>query len=221
MLDTILSKEDQRVWSWLSIVREPNKIRIAIDQSSGCLTAWCNDFYTARELWRSRYLLGGEDFPTSLQVYVNRRLYASGSVRRKPSNTLRDMNLSTWVKQNSKLFNAIPGLVFLHSADTEFRFLAVKPDITERQFNRPIVDLIGQPLRVTDNRIAMPKERAIEEAIATGENQFYSYDYHWKGLFWQFEVSVIPLPDMGEVMVMVRDSEQASWQRGYWLNATA
>ena len=74
---------------------------------------------------------------------------------------------STWANQNAQLFAAMPGFVFLHSTDPGYKFLAVKPDLSEGRLNRPIADLIGQPLRVTDEAIALPKERAIASAIAT------------------------------------------------------
>ena len=219
MLNSVLSEEDYRVWNWLSIIREPDKLRINVDERSRCITAWCKDFYAARELWRSRHLLDSDNPSLHfLLVYVKDRLYASGSIQCKPQNLPKDMNLSVWAKQNKALIHALPGSVFLHSTESGFKFLAVKPDISENRLNRPILNLIGQPLRTTDERIALPKERAIQAVIATGETQTYGYDYHWKDLLWQFEVSVIPLPDTAEVLVMVQDSNQSVWQRGYWLN---
>lgn len=220
----VFSEHDRRIWDWLSTIREPQKVRIAIDQPSGCISAVCDDLYTAKDLWRSRHKLDtGDDCETLLFVHVKDRVYASGSVRSQGnSKSATEMDtLSIWAKQNAGLFKAMPGFVFLHSADANsgFKFLAVKPDINEERLNRPIVNLLGQPLRVTDERIALPKERAIQKAIAMGETQSYGYGFNWNGKLWHFQVSVVPLLDIGEVLVIVKDvDQQAHWQRGYWLN---
>lgn len=222
MLDPTLSQEDSAFLGWLGQIEEPQKVKVRI--ATNRIIVLCSDYFLARQLWRSRNQLDPfSAAPRELEIWVGKRLYAEGSVRKKRENTMQPsttMALSNWAQQNSNLFQVIPGSVFLHSADADsgFKYLAVRPDISERRLNRPISELLNQPVRVTHEAIALPKERAMREAIATGENQNYHYQFAWQGLIWNFKVDVVPLAENNEILVIVQDADRHAWQREYWLN---
>lgn len=219
-----LSVQDQRILQWLSLIRDPHRTRVKIDKQK--IQVWCGDVFAAQILWRSRYLVGAEK-PIVLEIYVQKRIYSTGII---PVNLSRTTMISTmenawtyeqsrWAQNNGGLFMSIPGSVFIHSANREqgYPYLAVRPDLTEARLNRPIAELIGQAVHVTNEAIALPKERAIEQAIETGKKQAYAYSYKWNGAIWHFKVEVIPVDDK-EILVIVNDADDYSWQRGYWLN---
>lgn len=221
-----LTEEDDRLLQWLSQAGDPHGIDVK--PSSQQILARCPNAYVASALWQSRELLLSEQ-PKRLTLWVGKRLYgdtlldkatfyASTTTGGTMPSTQQTTMISRWALRYPQVFQTMSGIIFVHGAEPEHRFLAINPGITERRLNKPISDTIGQPLRTVDPAIALPKERAIREAIATGEPAEYSYEYT-DHVRWQFKGTALFLPDVDEVLVIVEDA--ASWQRDYWLNSIA
>jgi hypothetical protein len=218
-----LTEEDDRLLAWLAQAGDSNGIDVK--PSSGQILARCPNAYIASALWRSRQLLLS-DQPKRLTLWVGKRLYGDTLLDKKTfyaSTTDVTMQQTTtmtsrWALRYPQVFQTMTGIIFVHGTDPEHRFLAINPGITERRLNKPISDTIGQPLRTVDEAIALPKERAIQQAIATGEAAEYTYEYidHAR---WQFKGTAILLPDVDEVLVIVEDA--ANWQADYWRSTVA
>lgn len=125
---------------------------------------------------------------------------------------------SNWLMNqaaNTNVFQAIPGIVLIHRAIDDYRFLAVKSDLSEKRLNKPMTELLNQPLAAIDPLLAEPRRHYIERAAASGSEQSYSYEYTWDSLLWKFNVKVAYLPGYDECLVIVSDAQ--SWQKEYWL----
>ena len=125
--------------------------------------------------------------------------------------------LSPWAREHPLVFNALEGCAIIYSTDRDqgYRCLAAKYEFDEEQFNRPLPQLIGQPLNVWAEAIALPRQRAIEQFLETGEEQRISYENYYQGAKWLLHNRIFKLSD-DEIVVTV--TEGASWQRGYWEN---
>jgi len=91
-----------------------------------------------------------------------------------------------------------------------------------RRLNRSSSALIGNTFKINDPAIGEPREHWCKKAIASGHNEFFSYDYRDPDnrLFWSFESRVIFLPGQSELIVTVTDPADCDWQTQYWLNLT-
>lgn len=223
MRELVLSATDQKFLQWLNHVEDPRSVTIGILKDR--IRVICNDVFSVKRLWKTRYLLSCEK-EIKLELYVRQKPYGISVIPpflhfttmiHAPSYSYSE---SQWATRNRDIFLAIPGSVFVHSADKDrgYPYLAVKPDLTEKRLNKPIRELIGQPIRITPEAIAIPKEAAIEEALRTQQPQQYFYDFVWESLLWNFKVDVVPLIEHNEVLVIVTDADERRWQRDYWLN---
>lgn len=220
-----LSTDDQLLYNWLSGV-EPQNFEIRIDPQESHIMVRCADVYTAEKLWRSRYYITP---PNELEVYVGQRIYDSTTNNENELNCFPNLSMtqqtqintqSSWVLQNQNIFESIAGTRFVYSADpdTGYKLKAVRPDVSEKRLNKPISDIFGKPLRTIDEAIALPRERCIEQAIASASAQDYYYEHIWQGAIWRFKGRAIPLPSHNEVLVIIQDADGFGWQREYFLN---
>jgi len=188
----------------------------------------CPDVKSADRLWRS---LDWKSHPPALQqkrvvIRVNNRLYAATNnvlQLNNQSQTTEDKMqtqtdfLSSWARANPLLFKRLEGCAIVYSTDRDkgFPCLAAKYEFAEKQFNRRINELIGQPLSVWAEAIAMPRRQAIEQFLETGEEQQVSYENRWQDMNWLLHNRVFSLAE-GEVIVTVKEGD--CWQTGYWQN---
>ena len=219
------SDADQSFTNWLSSLREPEKIRVCIDNRSGTIIAKFTDVVAAHEALAQQERLQKN---LGLKVYIGSEPYGSTQYepklgRHQSTNSILSMKTklatqSSWVEQNSNAFQVIPGTVAIHSADKDqgFKFLDVKPDMgIEDRLNKPIAEMIGSPLNIIAEGIAAPRSRHLEIVASNGGSLSYDYDFVWNNLLWRFRVHLAYLHGHDEVLAITEDLE--SWQRDYWL----
>ena len=80
--------------------------------------------------------------------------------------------------------------VFVHKASEGFEHLFIKPDQMvkdpEKRLNKPILDLLGQPLTVVDSDIAEIKRDALERCRDSHGVIWREYSHIWKGYEFNF-----------------------------------
>lgn len=221
-----VSTQDYQILRWLHKAQDFENLSVNWRKDS--ISVQCHDRYQAL------YLSDAVDMLTStemkwVKIYVGRQCITSVSLDRLrgsttyPSKSMLTATIETmpsiWAKQNLRVFEAIPGTVSLLSAEPGHRYLAVKPEISEGRLNKPIATLINQPIQTLDEELWVPRQRAIEEVIQTGENVTYYYEHLWRDLVWRFQCTVAKASD-SEVMTIVEDLDDpiASWQKVWWRN---
>jgi len=102
-------------------------------------------------------------------------------------------------------------MVFAYTDDAALRCLAMRGD--ERRLNKR--DCVGLSLRDLDDAVALPRIRAIEEAIASGKPTTFYYSHYWRGLDWHFKGVATHYPEQHEIIVELWDVEP--WQTEWWL----
>lgn len=127
---------------------------------------------------------------------------------------------SQYARQNWQYINALPGTTYVHSTDPDrgYECLEVATSITESQLHRGSrAASIGTPLTEFAPAIASHRKAAIEQAISSGQNQFYTYHYDDLnlGLTFVFPSEVILQPQLGEVVVRVHNEPftEEYWKR--------
>jgi hypothetical protein len=126
-----------------------------------------------------------------------------------------DQMLSDWVRNNPQLFAAIPGCAIIYRADrdADYPCTEVKFEFSEKQLNKPRIELIGRGLSAWDEAIAIPRRAAIERLMESGEPQTIVYENLYKDLIWVLKSRVALLPN-NEIFVSVVEGD--GWQRDYW-----
>jgi len=221
-----LTEQDRLILQWLGRAQEIEKTRV--NWGATGLEVYCGDTLQAERLSDALDLL----LQTRLKwvrIYVGKQCLSTVSLDRVRVQSIPISMLTTletmpsvWAKQNLNVLKAIPGTVALLSAEPGYRYLALKPEISEGRLNKPIDHLIGQPLRTIDEELWLPRERAIETVLATGENEIYYYSHFWENLTWHFKCTVAKASD-NEIMTIVEDSDddRALWQKSWWRNRVA
>lgn len=217
MAPQFLPDSDVKFLAWLSQVGEPQKLSVKF-LAPDLVSVRCGDRYQAKRLHETRDMIG----PLKIRLSVNKtHYYASTMTTCTAKSSLAPIE-SLWAQRNPALFKAWGEIAFVYSAAAGHRHLAAQSLLTEKRLNRPISDLIGQPLRTTDDSIWLPRERAIESAIASpGESVEFFYDHVFQGVIWRFKGTALYMPDCDEVLCKIEDNphdHRASWQRGYWMN---
>lgn len=212
---------DVSIFTWLSKISAEDLIKYKIENDRVDVTV--TNSIAANALWKSQYHIA----PLRLRILIHSRLYAESD--RAPllsyishggaaSMLNRIHNLSSqWLRNpiNQSFLSLIesPCIVYSTDSDGGYRVKAIKEWMHPKKFNRSVDFLLsdgGQPLSVWDEAIALPRQRLMEEAIATGIAQREAYEHVWNGLVWSLEHNVIPL-QTGEVLVAVSDLKD--WQK--------
>lgn len=151
-------------------------------------------------------LYSGVSLSAGRHKAVRKRVENKGSVKALPMNTnlsrsLTDARLRRLVTQDRGT------TVFVHDATDEFKHLFIKPDLLvkapERRLNKPIVDLLGQPLGVVDSDIAEVKRSVLEECRERHGVIWREYSHVWKGYEFNFLYSAEWLD--GEILTRTID----------------
>jgi hypothetical protein len=99
--------------------------------------------------------------------------------------------------------------ISIHGVEDGYPYKFVQPHMgIEEVLNKPIVDLIGQPIGTVDSVISEATQWAIDRAIRTGGTAWASYKFFWqspwefldKG-YWRKLVKATYLPGVDEVLV--------------------
>lgn len=128
---------------------------------------------------------------------------------------------STWAQANAKLVEGFEDLctIAIHSEADGYPFLLVQPLWgIEAMLNKPIRELLGQPIDVVATEIAQAKRRCIERAIASGGIAKESYTYPWQGADWKKQIIATYLPGHNEVLVQTQPYKGEEWHLGFWRN---
>lgn len=232
--ETILSLD-----RWLRLLEEYELSAVEIDRC-GVLHAYCSSKYQASQARRNWSLLCCKKISV-LRVYLGGNAYGSpkplppkicadsATNRTSPimtNITKPDISFqqSRWVRENENIWKALPVITIVYdltSRDQGYRVLASKAN--------PIARLNAASLpggRITDlpDSIALPRMRAIESLIETGENQHFDWSYpDWTdplthvrlsdNLAGEFAIS----SDRQEGILMVTDTGPGMLQQiAYW-----
>lgn len=112
--------------------------------------------------------------------------------------------------------NGIAAAVIHDASEKEgFRYLDIYAQYPDR-LNKPKDVMLFAPATIVDTQLADLRVHHLKEAVHDGQEKHYEYTYHWDGLLWRFNCSVVPIAGSQEVLSVVSDAE--AWQTEYWKN---
>ncbi|GEM_PF-6625167 len=207
---TPLSTNDIALLNWLnSIPIDPSQVDVKIEGLHVKIN--CRNDFLGLKLWSHRQAVQSIGF--SLEVSSNGELIDSTRRMKK--------NASRWAARYPLHLIDLSNLcsVSIHSEGEGYPFLAVQPYLgNEAALNKPVDELLGQPLVTVASEIAEAKEHCIRRAIANGDIAHESYEMYWQGNLWKKQITAIYLPGSGEVMTKTSHAKGEEWQIGYWRN---
>jgi hypothetical protein len=180
---------------------------------------------------RTRSLLQGH-FDLNIFVGENElspRLYSTmGGSHLNPHGTNSMLTIqqmrSQWAIANESTLSMIEGIRLIYSTnrDRGYEHLAILPDkFGEKRLNKSSVEAtLGKPLLDLEPSVALPRQRAIETVIETGEVTEYYYEHFWNKvqLPFRFQVKAQKLND-SEVLIVVPDHPEFQvGQHWFWQN---
>lgn len=201
---------DTAILSWLNTVPiEPWQIDLKIKEREVLLNS--RDAYMLRRAWSQREGLRAQKL--ELTIFFNGRLM--DSTKRINRST------SSWVKTHLAALVSLQTdcTAAVHSEADGYKYLAVQPYLNnEVVLNKPLHELLGQPLLVVASEIAAAKQHCIQQAVASGGVASEPYQMEWQGNLWKKQLTAIYLPGHQEVLTKTTHAKGEEWQIGFWRN---
>lgn len=205
-----LSSNDLAFLHWLNAIPvDPSQVDVKIHAQHVKIN--CRNDFLGLKVWGKRQAVQALGF--SLEVRSNGELIDS-TKRMKQT-------VSKWAAHHPLHLIDLSNLcsVSIHGEGEGYPFLAIQPYLgNEESLNKPIQELLGQPLITVASEIAEAKEHCIKRAIANGDIAHETYQMHWQGNLWKKQITAIYLPGCDEVMTKTRHANGEEWQIGFWRN---
>lgn len=201
---------DTAILAWLNTVSiDPWQIDLQIREREVLLNG--RDAYMLRRAWSQREGLRAQKL--ELTILFNGRLMDSTKRINRSTSSWIKTHLAALVSLQTDCTAAV------HSEATDHIHLAVQPYLNnEVVLNKPLNELLGQPLLVVASEIAAAKLHCIEQAIASGGVASAPYQMEWQGNLWKKQLTAIYLPGHQEVLTKTTHAKGEEWQIGFWRN---
>lgn len=209
--DTVIYGLLTQIREWLKDDLDLLDVQIVKDQ----VLVNCTNAYLAFRCWKmvADSIKDGTALGCDITVLLNGKKYDSSA--------RLNIMTSTWVRENRALFESLQEVctTSVHAESEGYVYLAVQPYLgLEAVLNKPVRDLLNQPVQVLSSEIAEARVDCIRRAIATGGSASTEYTHSWRGVDWKKRSTAIYLPGHGQVLVRTGPARGEEWQNGFWEN---